>query len=118
VGFRLQARVELETEVELECVRCMISFPYPMVLEFCEYYSEAGSLEKEGSLELSSQELETFTFCGDRLDLDEAIRQNMLLSVPAYPLCKEDCQGLCPGCGSNLNICSCSCPPGAAETES
>lgn len=118
MGTRLQARVELETEIELECVRCMISFPNSIVLEFCEYYSEASCPEREGSLELTEQDLETFTFSGDRLDLDEAIRQNMLLSVPAYPLCKEDCKGLCPECGTNLNICGCGCSSGTAETES
>ncbi|MCX5974184.1 MAG: DUF177 domain-containing protein [Coprothermobacterota bacterium] len=118
MGTRLQARVELETEIELECVRCMISFPYSIVLEFCEYYSEASFPEREGSLELTGEELEMFAFHGDRLDLGEAIRQNMLLSVPTFPLCKEDCEGLCPGCGTNLNICDCGCSSGTAETES
>jgi uncharacterized protein len=118
LGTRLQTRVELETEIELECVRCLISFPYSMALEFCEYYSETSAPEREGSLELTEQELETFTFCGDRLDLTEAIRQNMLLSVPAYPLCKENCEGLCPECGTNLNIGNCGCSSGAAGTES
>lgn len=118
IGTRLQAQVELETEMELECVRCTISFPYSVVLEFCEYYSDANHPVREGSLELTEEALETFTFSGDRLDLGEAIRQNMLLSVPAYPLCKEDCEGLCPECGTNLNICGCGCSSGTAETES
>jgi uncharacterized protein len=118
VGTRLQARVELATEIELECVRCMTAFPYPMVLEFCEYYSEASRLDRESSPELTEEDLETFTYSGDRLDLTEAIRQNMLLSVPAYPLCQEDCGGLCPECGANLNIGDCGCSFGAAENQS
>jgi uncharacterized protein len=117
LGTRLQVRVELETEMELECVRCMNSFPYLVTLEFCEYYSEANDPEREGSLELTGEDLETFPYTGDRLDLEEAIRQNMLLSVPAYPLCKEDCRGLCSGCGTNLNIGGCGCSSGSTATE-
>lgn len=42
-------------------------------------------------------------------DLGEVVRQLILLAVPDNPLCREDCQGLCPGCGRNLNLESCVC---------
>ena len=44
------------------------------------------------------------------LDLTEAIRQYALLAIPMKPLCRRDCAGLCPSCGSNLNQASCNCP--------
>ena len=43
------------------------------------------------------------------LDLSEAVRQYALLALPMKPLCQEDCAGLCPQCGANLNGGSCSC---------
>ena len=45
------------------------------------------------------------------LDLGEAIRQYSVMATPAKPLCKEDCAGLCPTCGANLNNGTCGCPP-------
>lgn len=44
-----------------------------------------------------------------RLDLDELVYEDVLLYLPAKILCKEDCKGLCPICGQNLNESSCSC---------
>jgi DUF177 domain-containing protein len=43
------------------------------------------------------------------LDLRPAVRENWLLSAPAYVQCREDCKGLCPTCGTNLNESTCSC---------
>ena len=45
------------------------------------------------------------------LDLRPAIREEWLLDVPAYALCREDCKGLCPSCGTDLNAGECDCPP-------
>ena len=44
------------------------------------------------------------------LDLAEAVRQYALLAMPMKPLCRENCVGLCPTCGCNLNERSCKCP--------
>lgn len=43
------------------------------------------------------------------LDLREVLRQGIVLSAPLYPVCREDCTGLCPQCGQNLNAGSCNC---------
>ncbi|MBI4309837.1 MAG: DUF177 domain-containing protein [Candidatus Omnitrophica bacterium] len=43
------------------------------------------------------------------IDLGEEIRQEMILANPARILCKEDCKGICPKCGANLNIEQCKC---------
>lgn len=47
------------------------------------------------------------------LDLRPAIREEWLIAQPRFVLCREDCQGLCPKCGSDLNEGQCSCPPQA-----
>ncbi len=47
----------------------------------------------------------------DVLDLSEAIREELILAVEAYVLCREDCKGLCPSCGTDLNTNSCDCRP-------
>ncbi len=44
-----------------------------------------------------------------RLDLEDPMREYALLSIPMLPLCREDCKGLCPQCGANLNDGPCDC---------
>lgn len=53
---------------------------------------------------------------GDEIDLSPLIREELLLSLPTRPLCREDCQGLCSQCGANLNDDSCDCPAPAADS--
>ncbi len=52
---------------------------------------------------------------GDLLDLDELIYTDILLSLPAKVLCREDCKGLCPRCGKNLNDGPCGCENGETD---
>jgi uncharacterized protein len=63
--------------------------------------------ESEGSFvpELVDEE----TYQGKELDLTPAVREQILLSLPAAPLCSEDCKGLCPKCGKDLNDGECGC---------
>jgi uncharacterized protein len=48
---------------------------------------------------------------GDEVDLTDAVREQVLLRVPQYVLCREDCRGLCPKCGADLNAAPCDCAP-------
>jgi uncharacterized protein len=43
------------------------------------------------------------------LDLAHMLREQFYLAMPMRPLCREDCRGLCPQCGTNLNVDSCGC---------
>ena len=45
----------------------------------------------------------------DQIDLDEVLREQFYLALPMKPLCREDCAGLCPQCGTNRNTGTCSC---------
>ena len=47
------------------------------------------------------------------IDLAPAVREELILAVPQYVLCREDCRGLCPRCGQDLNAGPCGCPPAA-----
>ena len=50
------------------------------------------------------------------LDLRPSIREQWLLSAPAFAVCREDCKGLCPSCGADLNAGECTCPTQHADT--
>ena len=45
----------------------------------------------------------------DQIDLNELLREQFYLALPMKPLCSEDCQGICPQCGTNRNTAPCDC---------
>ena len=105
----------LRTEVELTCSRCLSPFSYPVALNINEEY--IPTVDVVSGVPLSSPE-EPGSFIIDEhrvIDLTEAIRQHSLLVIPMKPLCREDCAGLCPNCGHNLNQGPCVCPQQGAD---
>jgi uncharacterized protein len=92
----------LEGSVTSVCSRCLEEFECPLSLDFEEEYFT--------SKDVSPEEADGFVIGEDHmLDLSEAIRQHTLLMLPMKPICREDCAGLCPVCGKNLNYGPCSC---------
>ena len=55
------------------------------------------------------RQAEEEVYSGKVIDLDPLVREQLVLSLPAYPVCREDCKGLCPVCGANLNERECGC---------
>ncbi len=104
------AKGTLRTQVEVNCSRCLTSFSCPLVLSIEDEYFPTTNVLTGAPLPLPE---EPGCFIIDEhhiLDLTEAVRQYVLLAIPMKPLCCEDCAGLCPHCGHNLNLGSCSCP--------
>jgi uncharacterized protein len=104
-------RGTLHAEVEVSCSRCLGLFGLPLVLSIEEEYFPirdtvsgvpAALPDEPGCFTIDEHHI---------LDLTEAVRQYALLGIPMKPLCREDCAGLCPCCGHNLNRGPCGCPP-------
>lgn len=66
---------------------------------------EAGGGERE----LKEDELGVLEIAGDTLDTRPLVAEQVLLELPTHPLCREDCAGLCPTCGADLNLGPCGC---------
>ena len=108
----------LHTEVEVTCSRCLSLFGRPLTLNIEEEYFPIIDVFSGAPLSLP-EEPGCFTIDERHiLDLTEAIRQYVLLAIPMKPLCREDCAGLCPSCGHNLNVGPCNCPPQRTESHS
>ena len=88
---------------ELPCRRCL----EPVEVELDEDF---GRLYKAGDL-LDQEESEDVLALPDGAELDLAapIREQVMVAVPRFVICREDCQGLCPQCGTNLNESECEC---------
>ena len=105
----------LGTDVELTCSRCLGQFDCPLKMNLEEEYYPTTDVDTGAPVSVPG-EPGCFTIDEHHvLDLTEAVRQYALLAIPMKPLCKEDCAGLCPFCGQNLNRGPCGCPTKAAD---
>ena len=101
----------VELTLELSCNRCLKEFELPMHVKFEEQFYP--TVDVVSGLPLAPfDENEIFPIdARHQVDLTEAIRQNLLIELPMVVVCKEDCKGLCPQCGQDLNLGSCECEP-------
>lgn len=90
-----------ETELNLKCDRCLKPIKDTLVFEVDETFALEDSPK--------AYEDEVMRYSSNVVDLDEAIKQSFFLALPIRILCKEDCKGLCPHCGQDLNEGACDC---------
>lgn len=100
---------ELASVFELECTRCLTSFHLPLSIEVEEEYRSVIDLETGASLPYAPGEKDTIIGEKHILSLTEVVRQLFLLAIPTMPRCTAECKGLCPQCGTNLNVATCEC---------
>jgi len=104
------AKGVLHADVELACSRCLNFFNCTLALDIEEEYFPTTDT-MAGAILPMRDKTGFFTIDGRNiLDLTEATRQYALMAMPMKPLCNEDCSGLCPTCGCNLNQTICNCP--------
>ncbi|MDO4732926.1 MAG: DUF177 domain-containing protein [Bacillota bacterium] len=99
-SFRVEG--QYHTMTELSCSRCGQLFQSPAAGEFSVCFVSGNQVDWDGEQDL-------YELSGDAADLGPVIAGEIFFSLPMQPLCREDCRGLCPHCGINLNENSCSC---------
>jgi uncharacterized protein len=112
-GDLILAKGWVQGKMLLECDRCLREFENPFKSYFEVHYRSRPVeefCEEDGPPE---GQFEVVYYEGDIVDIADQIRQTVLLSVPMRALCRDDCRGLCGGCGRDLNVESCQCqePP-------
>lgn len=99
------------TRLAVECSRCVEPFEVPVDVAFSLRYVPHVENAGEGEREIGEDELTTAYYREGLLDLVDLLREQFVLALPMKPLCREDCRGLCPQCGTNLNRTQCECAP-------
>lgn len=120
-GNLLLIRGGLDAQVRLECGRCLEEFAIPVHADVEEEFrvrpgEVIAEVDDEEEIAGPADENVMAIFEGVNLRLDELIRQHLLLAIPPFPACSEECRGLCAGCGHNLNETACICRPAALES--
>ncbi|MEI6127103.1 MAG: DUF177 domain-containing protein [Pseudomonadota bacterium] len=108
-GARIIVNGECRVQLEITCARCLIAFSLPLEVQFRYIFWPKSSESDEEEKELHQDDVEVVYYEGDLIDLRPIVSEQIYLMIPQYPHCKEDCRGLCPHCGKNLNEKSCTC---------
>jgi len=107
-GKKVTVEGVLSTSLKLRCDRCLAPYDRDLSTNFRVFLSlrpYKGKLD----IELSEDDLDINFIDGRYLDSDQIIREQIALNIPMKAICSVDCKGLCPVCGCNLNIETCSC---------
>ena len=109
-GEEVRLRGKIATEIELLCGRCLAPARSPLELEFdTRFIPQSEAAGETDNVELLTEDMGLAAFEGDSIDLDELVREQILLALPVKVVCSEGCRGFCAGCGKNLNVEACTC---------
>jgi len=100
VGSGVYLTGEAKGEIKLRCGRCLAEYPHRLDAELNISFvvKEDGNADED-----------VYTYDGETVDLYQPVRDQLLLLMPIKPLCTEECKGLCPKCGQDLNEKDCGC---------
>ena len=93
----------------LPCNRCAEEFTYTIDTLFHCHEEPMSHATTDSDQSLRKRDMDIDHYAGEEIEINNLIREQVLLAVPMHPLCKPDCLGLCPKCGQNLNIKKCNC---------
>ena len=107
-GMELFFEGRLSAPIVASCARCAEEFGSPSARPF-RFVLAPRAAGKDGDGRLRNEDLEFSTYQGDEVDLAPLIGEQLLLALPSRALCRDECRGLCPRCGTNLNLYQCAC---------
>lgn len=102
----------IDTRVAMNCGRCLAPTIEDVRADIRVVFEPAAADTEEAIGEvvaLTDADMEQILYDGDLVDLAPTIQEEVLAALPFRALCREDCKGLCPGCGANLNEAACGC---------
>ncbi|MBI5083935.1 MAG: DUF177 domain-containing protein [Acidobacteria bacterium] len=105
----IRLRGHVTAGIEAVCDRCLEPAHLPVDGDFDLFYRPAVKAGGHGEVHLEEGEIDLSFYEGDGVELREAIREHVLLSLPMRAFCRADCRGLCPVCGNNRNDRECGC---------
>jgi uncharacterized protein len=113
IADRVEVEADVRTAVGLSCGRCLKVFKTDISSHFTLTYTPRREEVEVGAeldeIELRPDEINRIYFEGERIDLQDAVQEQVIMAFPIRALCNEACRGLCPQCGADLNEGDCGC---------
>lgn len=104
---RIQGRYTVE--MTAQCDRCLGRARFPLDAGFDLLYRPTSFIAREEEVEIDEDEAEIGFYDGGGLELEDILREQVLLALPMQRVCSENCKGICPVCGRNRNESACEC---------
>jgi uncharacterized protein len=104
---RIQGRYSVE--LGAQCDRCLGRARFPLDAGFDLFYRPASNIAREEEVEIDEGEAEIGFYENGGLELEDVLREQVMLTLPMQRVCSEDCKGICPVCGRNRNETACDC---------
>lgn len=101
---RLILNSKMNSLGQLVCDRCTVDFSYLIETEYDMVYLFGIEPVDNGSIDVTYLPVDT-----ERINIASDVKDYFLLAIPMKKLCKEDCKGICSGCGEDLNLSTCKC---------
>ncbi|NOZ25724.1 MAG: DUF177 domain-containing protein [Nitrospirae bacterium] len=108
-GNEVVIQGEIHGRIALQCSRCLINFHRDLSLSVDLQYHPASEVAREETYEVPREEIDIGFYSNDELDITQVVREQLILSLPMKALCDEECKGLCPVCGADMNLQRCEC---------
>ena len=108
-GDKIVLEGKVKGGILVRCDRCLNPYHRDVNATFHLFLALPASESDETELELLDEDMETNYVRGEEIDTDEIVREQVYLSLPMKLLCSEDCKGICPRCGADLNKGACQC---------
>jgi uncharacterized protein len=105
----IRIRSTYKGRFEVLCARCLEAVEYPLEGQFDLLFRPTGADGDASEHSITTSETEIGYYQRDGVLLEDVLREQVLLSLPAKTLCRDDCKGLCPHCGRHLNSETCTC---------
>jgi len=105
-GTRVSVSGTVGCRVRLECSRCLEPVEAVLQADVAVVFEEGPTPQKDEDI-VEDDDADVTWYEAPFIDLGDDLRQILLVAVPPYPVCREDCRGLCPQCGANRNTTAC-----------
>lgn len=105
----IRMRGSFQGEFQAPCARCVEPVLHSLAAEFDLLFRPRGVDDIGSERAISAQETEIGYYEDGSVELEDVLREQVLLSLPAKTLCRLDCKGLCQSCGQNRNLVACDC---------
>ena len=101
----------MKTDLELECCRCLEKTMLSLNSEVKYTLIPLKDRVADDDSESLEEDVDFNYYKDDEIEFDPIVLEQIIMQIPIKPLCSENCKGLCPSCGLNLNIDTCKCCP-------
>jgi uncharacterized protein len=110
---RIQGRYTVV--MSAQCDRCLQQARFPLEKSFDLFYQPMSVIARDEEVEIDEGEAEIGFYENDGLELEDILREQVLLALPMQRVCSDGCRGICPVCGKNRNEVRCDCKIESAD---